>query len=131
MGDLTKNISRHEVACKCGKCEFRIQDHESIINMVQAVCDRVAIMKQTDKVQLEITSAARCYNHNKAIGSNDESQHLRCTAMDFKIFAHDVQVKPSVITAVLDLWFHHEGGAGEYETFNHADMRGVRTRWKG
>ena len=136
MGDLTKNISRHELRCKCGNCSVTIQDHEPIIGIVQGVCDRIADKYDVDKVQLDITSAARCREDNQFVGSNDESQHIRCNAMDIKIFVGDVQMPPDlvaeyllndVISGVGEVGYI--GGVGIYNTFTHIDTRNKIARW--
>jgi uncharacterized protein YcbK (DUF882 family) len=131
MGDLTKNISRHELKCKCGKCEVTIQDHEPIIRVVQRLCDIAAKAAGVEKVMLAITSAARCYEYNREVGSNDNSQHPRCNAMDVKLFANGNQISTKMITDIINMEIDHQGGAGQYPTFNHLDMRNKYTRWFG
>ena len=127
MGDLTKNISRHELRCKCGNCSVTIQDHEPIIQIVQGVCDRIATEYGVEKVRLDITSAARCREHNLAVGSNDESQHIRCNAMDIKIFVGDAQMPPNLVADYLPDDFI--GGSGVYNSFTHFDTRNKIARW--
>ncbi len=56
MGDLTKNISRHELLCKCGKCNVRVQDHEPVIQVIQGVCDFYADLTG-EKVYVLITKS--------------------------------------------------------------------------
>jgi uncharacterized protein YcbK (DUF882 family) len=132
MGDLTKNISRHELKCKCGNCDVRIQDHEPIIQVVQCVCDDIANEYGVDRVTLEITSAARCREHNLSVGSSDESQHIRCNAMDIKIFVDGEQVPPHYIANFAEEDLSNcdiAGGIGEYNTFTHIDTRNKVARW--
>lgn len=131
MGDLTKNISRHELKCKCCNCEFTILDHEQIIEIVQSACDYFAEKYNVERVKLIITSAARCNAHNKAIGSNDNSMHTRACAIDHKIFLPD----GSQITTqeVADYYDEHvsmgDMGIGVYDTFTHIDDRSEKARW--
>ena len=127
MGDLTKNISRHELRCKCGNCSVTIQDHEPIIQVIQGVCDRIATEYGIEKVRLDITSAARCREHNLAVRSNDESQHIRCNAMDIQIFVGDAQMPPDLVATYLPDGF--VGGVGVYNTFTHIDTRNKIARW--
>lgn len=42
MGDLTNNISRHELLCKCGNCKVTILDDAPIIQIAQETCDYFA-----------------------------------------------------------------------------------------
>lgn len=135
MGNLTKNISSHEVRCKCGECEVEIQDHEEVLEIVQDVCNHIAAQERVEKVVLKITSGARCYNYNRkptsegGPASNDRSQHPRCTAIDFQIFVNGRQVPTKRIYDYLDTKYMTRLGLGLYNSFNHVDSRRVRARW--
>lgn len=129
MGDLTTNISRHELECKCGKCEVTILDAEPVIGIVQDACDYFASINNTDKVTLIITSAARCYAYNREVGSTDNSQHPRARAIDFKIFINSKQVDPQLVYAHLNNEYPNSLGLGNYVTFTHVDTRPNKSRW--
>lgn len=129
MGDITKNISKSELFCHCGNCKVRIQYHEPIIQMVQGACDHFALEFGVEKVTLEITSPARCRDHNLSVGSNDESQHLRCNAEDIKIFVNGVQIPPNLVYEYFDNKYPDSMGLGLYDTFTHIDSREKKARW--
>lgn len=132
MGDLTKNISRHELKCKCGKCNVTIQDHEPIIQVVQDVVDWFQGGLHSDiYVAVRITSAARCYEYNRSgmVDSNDESQHPRCSAMDIQIFIAGRKVKARKVYDYLNTKYPKKYGIGNYDTFTHIDTRAIRARW--
>lgn len=135
MGDLTKNISRYETKCHCNRCKVYIQAHEPILAMVQAACDHFAKEWSVDKVQLELSSAARCYAYNRlptdvdGPGSNDESQHPRCTAIDAKIFVNGTQVSPQKVYDYFDSTYPDSCGVGLYSSFTHIDSRPYKARW--
>jgi hypothetical protein len=132
MGDLTKNISRHELLCKCGNCDVRILDEEPIIQIVQETCDHFAKVHNVDKVSLYIGRGASCYVHNRSedVGSNDNSQHPRACAIDFKIFLpNKTQIDPKIVYSYLDDKYPDSLGLGLYVTFNHADTRPNKARW--
>ncbi|PCH98481.1 MAG: hypothetical protein COB84_01840 [Rhodobacteraceae bacterium] len=141
MGNLTTNISRHELECNCGECDVNIQDHEPIIQVVQNVCDVFAEIFGVKKVVLIITSPARCYEYNRipvaegGPGSDDQSQHPRCNAIDFIILVNGKQVNPERIHAYLCTRHPHKYGFGLYKGkgkskgFNHADTRAAEARW--
>lgn len=126
---LTKNIYSHELMCNCGECDFNIQEHEPIIDVVQDLCDSMAEYAGVNKVVLEITSAARCIDYNREIGSNDQSQHVRANAVDVKIFAAGKQIHPSRIHAYMCERYPKKFGLGMYKTFNHIDTREEIARW--
>lgn len=124
MGDLTTNISRSELACGCG-CGFDTVDWETI-EIVQGVCDAVADLQGVDKVVLDITSAARCLEYNRSIGSTDASQHVKGRAIDFVIRGFD----PENAYAALDNTFPDSYGLGIYPSFTHVDSRSdKKARW--
>lgn len=124
MGDLTKNISRHELRCNCGKCDYQTMDFETI-NVVQEACDYFAKKQGVAKVTLSINSAHRCFPYNRAVGSNDASQHPRGNAMDIKISG----VSPKELYLFLDKKYPDKYGIGCYSTFTHIDTRRTKARW--
>ena len=136
MGDLTKNISRHELLCKCGNCDVRILDEEPIIQIVQDCCDFFANAHNVEKVILYVGRGASCFVWNRTPvkhggpGSNDNSQHPRCCAIDFKIFLPDGKpVDPKLVYKYLDNKHPNSLGLGSYVTFTHADTRPNKARW--
>ena len=122
MGDLTKNISRRELACHCG-CGFDSMDFETI-NVVQDCCDHFSAIIGR-RVVLHITSAARCCKYNRkpvsegGPGSNDRSQHPLARPIDFWISG----VWPSEIYEYLDKKYPDRYGIGKYKSFTHLDTR--------
>ena len=128
MGDLTTNLSRHEVKCSCGECTFTIQDHEPVIGMLQEVVDVVKHMHPSASVTVKVTSGARCHAKNKSVKSNDESQHLRACAIDYKIKVDGMWLNTWTIHKIVINHFG-KGGFGVYNTFNHIDSRNVRAIW--
>jgi len=126
MGDLTKNISRHEMACRDG-CGFDSMDFETI-NIVQDCCDHFADELGIDKVVLTVNSAARCleYNRSDDVGSNDLSQHPMARAIDFSI----KDVHPYAVWKYLNEKYPGHYGLGRYPGFTHADTAtGGARRW--
>lgn len=134
MGNITKNISDFELRCKCGICKVRIQDHEPVIQVVQDACDHFAKLAGKPVV-LKITSAARCYGYNRqpvhlgGAGSNDESQHPRCSAMDIKLFVNGSFIKPDYVAEYFEEKFPDKYGIGNYKSFTHIDTRSIKARW--
>jgi len=119
MGDLTKNLSRHEFACKCG-CGVDSMDFETV-NVVQDVCDHF-------NSKVTITSAYRClaYNRSPSVGSSDASQHPKARALDCEFD----KATPETVHHYLTQKYPGKYGLGVYETFNHIDTRsGPPARW--
>ena len=136
MGDLTKNIDRIELQCSCRRCDVRIQDHEPIIKVWQAACDHFAKLHNVDRVVLTVLSAARCYEYNRlpvsegGPGSNDNSQHPRCNAMDGRIkLPTGEQIPNRNIYDYFDKKYPNRFGIGIYSWGVHADTRELKGRW--
>lgn len=112
MGDLTNNLSRHEMACNCG-CGLDSMDVETV-KVVQDVCDYF-------ECTVTITSACRCikYNRSPAVGGSEKSQHPQCRAMDCKFG----KVTPEGVHAYLTKKYPGKYGFGVYNSFNHIDTR--------
>lgn len=138
MGDISKNISKHELKCKCGdvNCNVYVLSNEPVIHVVQDACDHFAKENGVDRVSLVITSAGRCYIYNRlavedgGAGSNDNSQHPRARAIDFKIFLPCGRpIDPKDVYKYLDKKYPTSLGLGSYVTFTHADGRPHKARW--
>lgn len=124
MGDLTKNISRHEVACHCG-CGLNTIDHE-VVQIVQEVADHFASTRGIERSVVIITSGARCTRHNKKVGGKLKSLHPKCRAIDFIIKG----VSPLDVAAYLKGKYPSKYGIGEYKHFTHIDTKsGKARRW--
>jgi len=117
MGDLAKNISRHELACKC-KCGADTVDFETIM-VAQDTCDYFSWKLGLPRVTLVITSANRCKLYNAAIGGAENSQHPKGRALDIKI----VEVSPDEVYDYLVNRYPLQCGFGKYDTFTHIDTR--------
>ena len=121
---LTKNIWRHELACKCD-CGFDTLDWETL-TVLQECCDDMAKWLKQPRVYLTITSAARCEDHNTAVGGSPNSQHLFGRAVDFRIRG----ISPEFIYEHLNSKYPEKYAIGNYNTFTHLDTRtGLPRRW--
>ena len=116
MGDVTKNISRYEVGCKCG-CGFDTLDYETL-QVVQECCDHFA-EELMSTVYCIINSGCRCEAHNMAVGGSANSKHVEARAIDFKI----VGVLPLAVYSYLNTKYPGKYGIGSYDTFTHLDTR--------
>lgn len=73
MGDITKNFSRKEFACKCGCGKDDIST--KLVEICQVIRDRV-------DVPITISSGCRCEKHNKKVGGVPNSYHTQGLAAD-------------------------------------------------
>lgn len=110
----SKYFKRDEFACKCG-CGFDTIDFE-------LVCLLDKIREHFDQ-PVTINSACRCEAHNRAVGGEAGSQHLRGRAADIVV----KNIPPALVAELAELL--EVGGLGDYESFTHIDTRHGRVRW--
>lgn len=116
MGDLSKNFSRSEFACKCG-CGFDGVDAE-LLKVLQDVRDHGG-------KSIRINSGCRCLEYNRSIGSKDTSQHVKAKAADIIV----IDVPASKVQKYLKTMYQHKYGIGCYQYFTHIDVRATKARW--
>ena len=121
MGDLTKNFSRKEFRCPCGrrKCDAAPLDMRLVVEL-QKLRDMIGH-------PITVTSGCRCKQHNSTLqNASRGSKHLEgiaadivcseLTPVEFKKFAEAIPA-------------FERGGIGLYDWGIHVDVRGTRARW--
>jgi len=118
VGDITKNFSRWEFACKCGCGKDDID--ERLVNRIQVVRDIIL-------VPITISSGCRCEQHNKAEGGESESLHMEDIAADWYFDCPYDEKLYFRVSVLLDNW---SGGFHYYrdKKFFHTDI-GRERRW--
>lgn len=121
MGDLTKNFSRKEFRCKCGrkKCDAAPLD-ERLVAALQALRDMIGH-------PLTVTSGCRCrWHNNQQPDASRNSKHLEGIAADITCAALSPVELRRFAEAVPAF---DKGGIGIYDWGIHVDVRGKRARW--
>lgn len=126
MGNITLNISRHELRCRCGNCNYEFADFETI-EAIQAACDHFASKRCLFKSVLNITGPARCPAHNASVGGARDSYHMNGGAIDHNIAG----VSQKDLAAFYDQMAPEKFGIGIYtkKGFVHLDARPIAARW--
>jgi len=117
---LTKNFKKSEFACPCcGENKIEVK----LVQCLQKLRDAIG-------KPIIINSGYRCLQHNKSLGSQNTSQHVKGKAADIRINGmtpYDVK-----IMAEENVKEFREGGIGIYNSFTHVDIRdNGPTRWIG
>lgn len=120
MGALSRNFSRSEFKCKCGKC--------SCDNVDQRLVDGLQELRDIIGEPIIINSAVRCPEHNKAVGGVSDSQHVKGKAADIRV---DGMTPKKLAEYAEQVSVFKNGGIGTYKTFVHVDVRGHKARWRG
>jgi uncharacterized protein YcbK (DUF882 family) len=116
---LSKNFSRAEFKCKCGKCDYDTVDAELIVTLQS--------LRDYFKLPVKITSGNRCPAHNSDVGGSKGSYHIRGRAADIQI----QNVSPSIVQDYLKGTYPNKFGIGSYALFTHIDTRTKTGRWDG
>jgi uncharacterized protein YcbK (DUF882 family) len=119
MGDMTRNFSRSEFACKCGCGKDNISP--KLVGALQALRDTIG-------EPIIINCGCRCVKHNKEIGGVKDSQHVLGKAADIRC----KNLSPKELKKFAEqIPEFNNGGIGLYKTFLHVDVRGNKARWNG
>ena len=128
MGDITKNLSRHEFACEC-ECGFICVDIE-LAAVIQDVCNHF-------DCSVEISGPNRCKEHNETVQKkanpsyipySSKSTHMDGIAADCKFKGNGVT--PGAVALYLERKYPNKYGIGRYHNRTHIDVKpGPARRW--
>jgi zinc D-Ala-D-Ala carboxypeptidase len=107
VGDMTKNFSRHEFACRCG-CGYDDVDRTLVDRLQRA---------RTSHGPITVTSGCRCRSHNTAEGGSPTSSHILGLAVDVKVAGGEERFE--ILTCLIEAGFRRIGVAS---SFIHADI---------
>lgn len=127
MGDLSKDFSLAEFACKCGKCGLPKSVHPALVAGLQAMRDQAG-------KKLTVNSGARCAEHNKAVSGVARSEHI-VTAENPVCKAADVEIEGMTseqafaIAEKIPEFINAGIGVYDPERIVHVDIRDHKARW--
>ena len=142
MGNIRRNISRSEMACR-DRCGFDACDTD-LMDLLQETVDHFSVLYATEgTVYLAITSPNRCVAHNETVQKavdktyvpySSKSTHMLGIAADFKIRLKQFNgqrrtISPSKVYHYIDQRFPGSLGLGLYSNRCHVDMRETKARW--
>ena len=129
MGDLTKNLSRREMACRCD-CGFDTVDI-GLAEILQNAVDHFE-REYNCRITLRIKGGNRCAKRNEETkGAAKNSQHIQARAADHQLFLSDGgQIPPKKVADYYSSTYPGEYGIGRYSNRTHIDNRsGKCARW--
>lgn len=123
MGDLSKNFSRSEFACKgTNCCGHSAPVHPELISALQDLRDQL-------NLPLSITSGFRCNRHNESVGGATQSFHTLGMAAD--VTCPDGVTAEDLAQAAETIPSFQQGGIGIYPSWVHLDVRTTgKARWR-
>ena len=123
MGDMTKNFSRKEFACKGTNC----CGHSAPISPL--LIDALEKLRAIVGKPLVINSGFRCKTHNAKIGGAVDSRHTFGDAADVKTPSELTDEQFAKLAEQVEAF--RTGGIGIYSGRVHLDVRKIRARWNG
>jgi len=123
MGDLSKNFSRSEFACKGTTCcGHSAPVHPELISALQALRNQL-------NLPLSITSGFRCNRHNESVDGAARSFHTLGMAAD--VACPDGLTAEDLARAAETIPAFQQGGIGIYPSWVHLDVRTTgKARWR-
>lgn len=117
---LTKNFTRDEFECQCGKCTTQMIDTE-LVDKLQRIRDVLG-------VPLKITSGYRCIPHNAAVKGSSGSKHRYGMAADWRM--KDRNINPVALGIIATQYFKAVG-IYWYDgcAIVHTDTRDAKATW--
>ncbi len=124
MGDLSRNFSRKEFACKGQGC----CGHSAPVSLV--LVEGLQALRDLAGVTLVVSSGFRCRTHNERVGGAADSQHTLGLAADVPC-PKELAMERFLAMAESIPCFAR-GGIGVYSGWLHLDVRNTgKARWRG
>lgn len=124
MDQITKNFNLNEFNSKCGR-EMPENIKKNIIEMIH----NLQVIRDEVKVPITITSGYRSPEHNAKVKGAKDSQHVKGTAVDFKVQGLTPKQVALIVERLIKEGKIKQGGIGIYPSWVHYDIRGVKARW--
>lgn len=117
---LSKNFTRDEFECQCGKCTAQMIDTE-LVDKLQRIRDVLG-------VPLKITSGYRCIPHNAAVKGSSGSKHRYGMAADWRTANRSIN---PVALGIIAAQYFKAVGIYWYDgcAIVHTDTRDAKATW--
>ena len=117
-----KYFKRSDFECNCdGLC-----DHSD--GVVDALLIALDKLRASINKPIIVNCGYRCKKHNKAVGGETNSYHMKGMAADIRCTGMTSKALAKAASSVSEF---SGGGIGTYKNFVHVDCRGHRARWGG
>jgi uncharacterized protein YcbK (DUF882 family) len=117
--------------------EFRCNDVRGT-NVPPELYDNVKLLAKNLQVlrdflgePIHLNSGYRTPAHNKKVGGESNSFHMRAMAADITCKSKSPSQLAVVIETLISEGKMRQGGVGRYAGFTHYDVRGTKARWNG
>lgn len=121
---VTKNFNLNEFNSKCGR-PMPKNIKKNIIELIH----NLQVIRDEVKVPISITSGYRSPEHNAKVKGAKDSQHVKGTAVDFKVQGLTPKQVAVIVERLIKEGKIKQGGVGIYPSWVHYDIRGTIARW--
>lgn len=121
---VTKNFNLNEFNSKCGR-PMPGNIKKNIIEVIK----NLQVIRDEVKVPISITSGYRSPEHNAKVKGAKDSQHVKGTAVDFKVQGLTPKEVALIVEKLIKEGKIKQGGIGIYPSWVHYDTRGIKARW--
>lgn len=121
---VTKNFNLNEFNSKCGR-----PMPENIKKNIIELIHNLQVIRDEVKVPISITSGYRSPEHNAKVKGAKDSQHVKGTAVDFKVQGLTPKQVSLIVEKLIAEKKIKQGGIGIYPSWVHYDIRGTIARW--
>jgi hypothetical protein len=132
---LSRNFYVSEFACKGAKCGciYSNPEVEPYLLVDPIFVQKLQAMRDDLEFPFKINSAARCIDHNKAVGGAKSSAHLVTAlhpsrAVDVSMAGLTSEQRYLFLRAAIKYGMH---GIGIYDSFIHIDNKKRKALWRG
>lgn len=126
MGDLTKNFSLSEFACRDMKGTPVPKKYRA---NVQKLANNLQVLRDEIGEPIHVNSGYRTKAHNKKVGGKAGSYHLEAKAGDITAKSFTPKKLAAVVERLIKAGKMLQGGLGIYPGFIHYDTRGTKARF--
>ena len=133
---ITEHFALHEFALPADKaarrgCEPAEYPAAFIDTRLRPLCKALERLRaELGGAKVTVVSAFRPLAYNRAIGSEDTSQHVQGRAADLQVEGHSAEHVHATALRLYEVGELEIGGLGIYDTFCHLDVRGgPLARW--
>ncbi len=127
---LTKNFDLYEFRSNIPSKEGYpiIEVPSELIPNAQKLANNLQIIRDFIQQTININSAYRTNDYNKAVGGSKNSFHLRCLAADLRTELNPKKLR-DIIYDLMMVGKIESGGLKAYKNFVHYDIRGFYATW--
>lgn len=123
---LSKNFTLAEAASRDGA-----PVPANLMANAERLAGNLQVLREALGEAIHINSWYRTPSHNKAVGGEPNSLHMKALAADITCRSKTPKQLADLIERLIKAGAMMQGGLGIYRSWVHYDCRGEKKRWRG